>query len=499
MIIKNYKNNVSLRDYLEYNIKPMGIDDVYKPMLVDILLRRAYEYQLSPKEIQQDVISLWDSLSKIEVKECRNKTALGQYNVRRKAISISPKAVEKARYGNDLRTLYETLTHEVYHALSRDKNGNDRLSPRPNKITGNYNFALKEAIIERASDRTVYDRVGEETAPYYHPYCQGYSSTTFIVDVLCATYGVSEKDFLKNAIMGRDKLVAFLAPYARESFWETEHFLDQIETSLTRMHNVLYLNKKPRGDDVIELKDAMSSIANLAEAKMSTIIEKNEYTDFGYAYNLINNFKFNHNKLMMVINAECNALDKTASKGTHGIRDYVNMEIAQAGNRKSALQKINCLRQVADNSMWKIDPYIVSKMLEQAKKGSLMVYDPIRGSELIVQHDDPTDTYVIPEDVLYYYYNEDFKESCWEYPYVCAPLLQVRETKLEQMKQRILGFIAPNNENNGTSYSQTSQSNEFDRRISVKKSTVVADCENKKTGTTNSGTQNTQTNDEREL
>ena len=498
MIMKNYKNNVSLISYLEYNIKPMEIGEVYKPMLIDILARRAYEYQLTPEEVRQDVVSLWESLSKIDVKECKNKKTLGQYSVKRKAISISPKVVENAKNNDDLRILYETLTHEVYHALSRDKHGNDRLSPRPNKITGHYNFALKEAIIERAADRTVYDRAGESSAPYYHPYSQGYSSTTFIVDVLCATYGVSEKEFLRNAIMGRDRLAQFLAPHGRESVWETEHFLDEIEISLTRMHNVLYLDKKPKGDNVIELKESIASIANLAEKKMSSIIEKNQYTDLGYSYNLINNFKFNHNKLMMVIGAECNSLDKLASRGTYGIKDYVNGEMTQAGYKRETLQKINCLRQVADNCMWKIPDFIVTKMLEQAKKGSLLVYDPQSQREYVVQHYDPTETFVIPNDVLYYYYDQDFKETCWEYPYVCAPLLEERESKIDQMKEMFWSFLSGTENSNRDSeeYNQSNEENEFNERISVRKKTPKVIKQENVAGSVES---KNKTNTEREL
>lgn len=63
---KNYQNNNLIR-YFEKFVATMEVEEDFKPLLVDILLRRAFEYSLTPQQIQQDMNSLLFSLKSIEI------------------------------------------------------------------------------------------------------------------------------------------------------------------------------------------------------------------------------------------------------------------------------------------------------------------------------------------------------------------------------------------------------------------------------------------------
>ncbi len=63
---KNYQNR-NLIGYFEKFVATMEVEEDFKPLLVDILLRRAFEYSLTPQQIQQDMKSLLVSLKSIEI------------------------------------------------------------------------------------------------------------------------------------------------------------------------------------------------------------------------------------------------------------------------------------------------------------------------------------------------------------------------------------------------------------------------------------------------
>ncbi len=63
---KNYQNR-NLIGYFEKFVATMKVEEDFKPLLVDILLRRAFEYSLTPQQIQQDMKSLLVSLKSIEI------------------------------------------------------------------------------------------------------------------------------------------------------------------------------------------------------------------------------------------------------------------------------------------------------------------------------------------------------------------------------------------------------------------------------------------------
>lgn len=290
-----YYDNEQLKEYYENYVSTLNVDKRYHPIIVDILLRRADLYDLSPEEIQQDVVSLLYNLEKIEIASIPEyyKNVLGLFFYDEKRIVIKKEYAEKV----DSEKLYQTLTHEVYHVLSCDENGEDRLS-NYNIYTKKYNASLLEAIIEKASYRAVWGNNKQDNI-YFNNSASSYRDITFIADAIEAVYGVSEQDFLKNAIKGREKLASFLADHVGEELEHAYNFLDAIEANYALLHNTLY----PYDDNEItfeqqccNIQDAMVGIYELCEYKFYERIINKDLRNYEDAVNFNNELKYNHNK-----------------------------------------------------------------------------------------------------------------------------------------------------------------------------------------------------------
>lgn len=327
---KAYENEEYMQYFGKY-VSQMSVDEVYKPLLVDILMRRAYEFELSPEDMAQDMQSLLDNLEVIEIRELpkRFNNIGGLYNSMAKTITLNARTLNQLQKNIYDPKLYEILTHEVYHALSRDRDGNDRLTS-VNKYSGKTNMSLVEAIVEKAADRCVYSRVGS-SAPYFHQNAFGYTDITFITDAIAATYGVSERDFLKNAIMGRKRLINFLADKGNESAEETSQFLDSIELNYSKLHAVLYpvrLTKRKNTPEefaqkIETIKKAMVNLYSWCEYKFAQRIENTPIKGLRMAEYFENEFKYNHNKLTFVMES---ALYKFSNKYN---RPDINLDVTR--------------------------------------------------------------------------------------------------------------------------------------------------------------------------
>ncbi len=334
-----------LKKYFEKYVKQLTVEDKYKPMLVDILMRRADTFDLSNDEIRQDVVSLIYNLDSIVVGQMPQEfeTAWGIYTPWDKEVTISESLMDTEQ---DTAKIYQTITHEIYHALARDKNGNDRMAGY-NSITGEYNSALLEAIVEKSSYRAVFGNDRQDNV-YYNKCARGYSDITFIVDVLEATYGVSEKEFLKNGIMGREKLAEFLAERSGETPESAYTFLDSIEANYALVHHSLY----PLEDQQISpyqrslnLENGLTGIYNLCESKMAERIANSRYeiTSFEDIDNLNDELRYDHNKLTAVMNER---LDYFSRRYNHSLMKNVYNRVAF--NRYDTVLRVNNINDLIE-------------------------------------------------------------------------------------------------------------------------------------------------------
>lgn len=314
-VYRNYQNPNLIRYFQKY-VSQMEVDRDFKPILVDILLRRAYEFDLTPYEIQTDMSTLMNSLKSIKIGKMSRKysTAVGIYKPNKKEITLREDVVREALRGSeeDLDNLYVTLTHEVYHALARDVNGNDRLASI-NLYNGKRNSTLLEAIVETAADRTVFART-ERDRSHFKKDTKGYPEMTFVVPVLAATYGVTEREFLKHAIMGRANLINFLAQKEREPYNGVAEILDGIELNLAKMHRALY-GKKDKPATIEEcrelISESMFAISYICNRKLEDRYHQEPIYDTYSAREFVENAKYNHVRLHRILDREMMHLNNT--------------------------------------------------------------------------------------------------------------------------------------------------------------------------------------------
>lgn len=283
---KYYDKNI--HDLIEKSIKKLGIDKDFEPYVIDILMRRAYQFEFSEDEIQTDLDTLNKSLKNIKV-EFISMDASGQYSSSTKTIQITPLVSTKQSYSD--------LAHELYHACTHDEDGRDRLGGY-NLYLEDFNYCLLEAFVERASYRTIYNTTPRN--PYSNINASGYEGLVFVIDMLSATYGVKENDLLKHGIQSRSKLIEFLSEKSGNNYFHTEEFLDMLEMNYTAIHNSFYDKKKQkitvRGKNVAE---ALGKMSKLCFDEMNMRFAHINYEDL--TPEVFENIKFDYNKLNSVI------------------------------------------------------------------------------------------------------------------------------------------------------------------------------------------------------
>ena len=91
-----FYENTSLRQYFNNYVSQMSVAKVYKPLLVDILMRRAHEFELSPKDISQDMQSLLDNLEHIEIKTLPKGYNVGFSKYEADRVEVAKELMEQA-------------------------------------------------------------------------------------------------------------------------------------------------------------------------------------------------------------------------------------------------------------------------------------------------------------------------------------------------------------------------------------------------------------------
>ncbi len=419
---KSYKDNLKLKEFYEQNISKMTVPEEFKGLLLDILMRRAHEFSLSPVECRQDISSLLNNLKSIKIEKMPDgyEFAAGLYCGNEKEIILSPSAIKKAIKRKDFEEIYEIFTHEVYHALSKDPQGIDRLVSQ-NKFTKYANTTLLEAIVEKAADRCVYSRgENDKFSPYFHQNRFGYSDITFITDALEASYGVTEQQFLKKAIMGRHHLIDALACVADENYVDTSEFFDGIELNFARLHGILYgekrnypMDKKP------EIEQSVGSMYRLCEWKLQKRMENFQINSIEHAEFFSQYAKYSHNKLFFVMQ---NATEDFEMRFGKGIKENIHESTREA--RYNSLSRISSVSQILENKDQFQDEQETLRMINLAKNGQLTNQDKeylkMLGIELTVQ-----ETFSLDEEFLKRRIFCDFENTVWDNQEIAGNIQQV--------------------------------------------------------------------------
>lgn len=250
--MKNEKEyyNQDLQEILETHIRE-EIYGEFTPILNDIFQRRAYEFDFSIEHMIGEVQNFCKNVKSIKfasAKEFSSRHVGGTYFPVTSEIKLNQKLLnkfkrkDKSEFG---KKLYEILAHEVFHGISDIET--EEYSMMGLQIFDEQQCsgtALNEACTEAAADRISYSK-DEKNLLNDRRETNGYSLITFIPKLLAASFGVTEKDFLKAGIQNRGKIAELLETlFPDMNNWnKANNIFRQTETNLDIIYNINYEKK----------------------------------------------------------------------------------------------------------------------------------------------------------------------------------------------------------------------------------------------------------------
>ncbi len=411
---KEYRANSELIKYVKKMMTYCKVQPEYGPMLEDILLRRAYEFGLSKDQIEQDCLSMIYNLERIEIADMPDgyERAAGIYTADKKTITLDREYIQSCIKSGEFDMIYQTLTHEVYHALCRDEAGNDRLVSW-NNTTKEWNTSLREAIVEKAADRCVYSRKGEANA-YFHQNRQGYTEITFVTDLIEAAYGVTEKSFLGSAISGRERMIASLSGTSGEDIGVTNLFLDGIEANYMAMHKAQYRwgdeSEMSTGDRRRTVVDSLGAMYRLSEWKLQSRIANADFSTIENARRYAEYFKYSSNKLHVVMRQACCKFNGLFPNDTEFEPEvFKDSEIF----REDTLTRLGTISQVLGNLDKMPSEEEALRVINLAKEGDLSEEEITKLESYGIKLERPEFFKISPE-FMRIRNNIDFSENTWD-------------------------------------------------------------------------------------
>ncbi|MBR2704286.1 MAG: hypothetical protein IKE91_02340 [Clostridia bacterium] len=264
--MKRIVSKFVLKSRIDKYVKKLPIDERFKPIISDIVLRRAAQFNRTYGELRTDLEALTNNLERIRIvarsKMAMHNYALAIYSGEDKEILISEDTLNETP-----ERIYQIIAHELFHVMLKNNHGIDRLD-KQNHILGTRSNLFQELIAEKGSYRLTYPVENDYRG--FNSNVSGYDDISFILDFIEATYGVNEQDVIKHSLNGRRELAKFLASSIGEEIYEAEEFLDEIEVGGTLLFSTLYDNSESRSpknkskeeidEDIIAGIDSMFSI-----------------------------------------------------------------------------------------------------------------------------------------------------------------------------------------------------------------------------------------------
>lgn len=176
----------------------------FAPLLEEVFQRRAYEFGFSERTIEAEVQNFIANVRQIrfvsqdEMLDCETLAEFDWMNNNEIRLNLDILQRRLSQGGNIIdfaEEFFSTFTHEVYHAINYNR---DKSELGLTDKIGNAAI-LNEIVIETAADRTTYSRTYADS-DRYRVETTGYSDITFIVNLLAAAIGVTEKELLINGI-----------------------------------------------------------------------------------------------------------------------------------------------------------------------------------------------------------------------------------------------------------------------------------------------------------
>ena len=344
-----------------------GIPSGIKKIITEVVVRRCEEFSLSAPELNRDLMSLEQSLDTVEF----GKMLKGYENAAGLCMGGEKKILLGQGYLGNLRrneneygsnwNAFETLTHELGHAMNKDSQGRDR-TEHFNPYTGQRMVNLLETINEVASIRTCTATDEYDFAKGIRR-CLGYSDLTFTVGVMSAALGFTEKEFLKLGINSYENLA--LAVKEKNIPGLTDLF-ENMDIVTENMHTALY----PFGD---KQKQTTEQINQNVSSNIKSLIEISEaairarmFFSKEPAEKLAGELLFNQNKLdrnlEFAINGLAGRMTPEALEETRGV--------LKEQSTPNCI-RVKALAKVVENKE-KMDPELYEMAVQDIRTGVIL-------------------------------------------------------------------------------------------------------------------------------
>ncbi len=318
----------------------------FTELVYEIILRRAYTFGLSEETISQEIDTLLANCETIQFSTNFDKdTTIGHIILSKKLLEINSKYFEK---NPDFEKMYETLTHEVYHGMSAHKTDKNKTYTGLQFFDENGNKcgkALNEAFNEYAADMASCN-VNQATEEKYYRITYAYSDITFIVPLLAAAVGVTEKEIVKHGITSRDDLMEFMLskiPEAKRADFQTD--FKKFEVQLEVLKEVsLKKSSELTEDDKKNAENAYGKIAYFAynTFEASIINDKRPLTK-----ELQEEYEFRNNALRVILFRKRNYLTRLMlPDATSRVHDVL---YAKQGPINTMVVALNHVTRISDH------------------------------------------------------------------------------------------------------------------------------------------------------
>lgn len=292
---KEYKDQVAY-DYVASQINKTKINSVFKPIVIDIILRRRYEYQLDDKYFHRDVKSFVRNVEQIYW-ENFPKGYGGDFHPAKKCIRLSRnKFKENMSDEQFAEKLFVILSHECGHAMNSNILGIDRTFREVDSEVDDA--GIVEIFTEKESDRIIFNRDQEDAFEYYNK-TTGYSVTTKFVNAIAAAFGIKEKELLSAAIKGKRKLFNELNATIKDSNF-VKNIFEDIKLNINLAHIEFY---KDKIDDINfeNIENTLKFIYGPLEETLVYRIEKLEWDNLEELQKKLEDIKLSQNTISNTI------------------------------------------------------------------------------------------------------------------------------------------------------------------------------------------------------
>ena len=330
---KEYKDQEAY-DYVVNQINKTKINSAFKPIVIDIILRRRYEYQLDDKYFHRDVESFINNVKQIYWDNDLPKKFGGVFSPEKKCIRLNRNAFKEDMSDEHFaEKLFSVLCHECVHGMRFDETGKDRtfkIDPTDKADAMIPINGILEIFTEKEADRLVSNRKQAEAFKYYNE-TTGYAPTTKYVNAIAVAFGIKEIDLQIAAIKGEQELYEALNANVRDEKFSKDKY-KEISFNIRIIHEEFHKDK----DDEIDLKNlgcALRKIYENSEQILIYRINNLEWDNLEELQEKLEDIKLSQNAISNIMPLEKGQDDDTVE------------ELAKLGKRM-VYAKVMCMEEI---------------------------------------------------------------------------------------------------------------------------------------------------------